>query len=187
MEEEQIRLTPNILKVIGESTKIKILKELSLGPRVPSDISKKLNKSVPTILEHLEKLTNAGLVEKREQPGKKYVFYSLTPLGMELVTNRGKVSIVLYGSIFMFVIGISLFASLFGLGYYNNGISGYAPAVVISSAITPNTTIAANSALVNYQVLSILNLVAIVILVCAFLMLFVYVRKLGKINIRIGD
>lgn len=175
MEKEEIKLTPSILKILGENTKIKILKELSSGPKMPTDISRRLDKSVPTIIEHLEKLTSAGLVKKQEQKGKKYVFYSLTQTGMELITNKSKLSIVLYSSIFLFIIGISLF----GIESYNN-ITLSAAALKSGSAAYPS------SALTNAYVSSSSNIVSVVIIASAFILLLIYVIKLRQINVKIS-
>lgn len=177
MGAEELRLTPNILKTIGENTKMMILKMLSSGPKIPTDISRKLNKSTPTIVEHLEKLSSVGLVEKKVQEGKKYVFYSLTETGRELIFNRGRLSIVLYGSIALFVAGILLL----GFSSYSN-ISYQASAL----AVPANRSTTAVQASIQSTSLAVLNLASIIILILAFVLLFVYIAKLRKIKIRIS-
>jgi len=174
MEEQGIRLTPNILKTLGESTKIKILKELSSGPKIPADISKKLNKSAPTIIEHLEKLGSVGLVEKQERQGKKYVFYALTKTGIGLVSNESRLSIVLYSSISLFIIGISLFA----IRSYSN-INTIGTPMLTSSF--PLSKSASNTPTI------LLNILPIIIIAGAFILLMIYARKLRQMNVRISD
>jgi DNA-binding transcriptional ArsR family regulator len=178
VSDNEVRLTPNIIKVLGDSTRVRILKELSTGPKIPTDISKRLNKSTPTIVEHLEKLSGAGLVEKKEQEGKKYVFYTLTKTGTDLITNRSKLSIVLYGSIIMFLIGISL---LGGQLYYNS-YSTFSAAAIASSPSTSSSTIAS----VQNPFAIFFGALAIAILVCAFILLLLYVKKLRRTNVEIG-
>ncbi len=68
-------------RVLSSDTRIEILRELNRGERTPSFLSARLKKSSPTIVEHLGKLADAQMIEKIEQPGKKYVFYRLTSKG----------------------------------------------------------------------------------------------------------
>jgi len=174
MKKQGIQLTPSILKTLGENTKIKILKELSSGPRIPADISKKLNKSAPTIIEHLEKLSNVGLVEKQERQGKKYVFYALTKTGMDLVSNESRLSIVLYSSMSLFIIGISLF----GIRSYSNISPTEVPLSASSFSLGKSTS----------NILAIiLNILPIIIMAGAFILLVIYVKKLKQINVRLSD
>jgi DNA-binding transcriptional ArsR family regulator len=177
MEEQEIRLTPNMLKTLSEGTRLKILRELSLGPRIPSDISKKLNKSTPTILEHLDKLTRMGFVEKREQHGRKFVFYALTQAGTELVSSKNRVSLALYSSIIIFIIGISFV----GAGFYNlSSVPEYA-ATVQASNVPLSQTLAAS---INQSYL--LGFFGIIILVVALVFWVMYVIKFRQISIRIS-
>lgn len=176
MEEGEIRLTPNMLKALGESTKLSILRVLSSGSMIPTDIGKKLNKSTPTIVEHLEKLRNAGLVEKREQPGKKYVFYTLTETGKELIFNKSRLSIVLLSSVVLFLAGIVL---LISTSYVR--MTPQAAAAVQNSTSASAVPLSASASPVS------LSLIAILILIVAFILLLVYARKLGQLRFRIGD
>ena len=63
-----------LLKVLTSDTRRDILKILSNGYRNPSDLSRMLNKNKSTIVEHLDKMLDAGLVYKIEKPGKKWNF-----------------------------------------------------------------------------------------------------------------
>ncbi len=91
-----MRREEETLKTLNSETRRKIIKELSSGYRTPSDLSRILRKSKSTIVEHLEKLMNAGLVEKKQRPGRKWVFYSLTDRGERLVSPKtNKIIIIL--------------------------------------------------------------------------------------------
>ncbi len=80
-------------------TKIEIMKELSKGQRTPSDLSRLLNKSKSTIVEHLDALISAGMVNRMEKPGRKWIFYSLTKDGYEIIRVRPRIPVfVLVGS-----------------------------------------------------------------------------------------
>lgn len=70
-------------KALSSETRIGILNDLSDVERIPTDLSSRLGKSKATISEHLERLVEAGLVEKMEVPGKKFVYYRITSRGKD--------------------------------------------------------------------------------------------------------
>ncbi|MEM3400004.1 MAG: VWA domain-containing protein [Candidatus Micrarchaeia archaeon] len=74
-------------KALSSETRFDLLKELKEGEKTPTYLSQKFGKSKSTIVEHLEKLEEAGLVEKVEEEGKKFVFYRLTKKGREQMAN----------------------------------------------------------------------------------------------------
>lgn len=78
-----------IYKALSSDTRIDIMNTLLEGERTPTDISSKLNKSKATIVEHLDKLREADLVEKIEVDGRKWVFYRLTPRGKSIIKKGG--------------------------------------------------------------------------------------------------
>ena len=90
MEEPVTIIDRDVLKVISVDTRIDILKVLAEGDRNPSFISRRLKKSDATIIEHLEALQKAGLVKKVEQPGRKWVFYTLTERGKGIISSKSK-------------------------------------------------------------------------------------------------
>jgi len=90
MEEPVTIIDRDVLKVLSVDTRMDILKELSAGDRTPSDLGKKLSKSDATIVEHLDVLCKHGLVKRIEQPGKKWVFYTLTERGYGIVSSKSR-------------------------------------------------------------------------------------------------
>ena len=174
MADEAVRLTPSILRVVAENTKIRILHQLLLGPRIPADLSRKLGKTVPTILEHLATLENAGLVERREQPGRKYVFYALTRTGEALVSSKSRLSIVLYSSIALFVLGISMLT----LGSYPIGHSAFSETAAPAKAALDVGAMSASG-----QSLTVLSAIEIAVFTVALILLVSYLAKSKKINI----
>lgn len=84
----QVHVPVGVVELIDNSTRKQILEELGESEKIPSYFSNKLNKSKSTIFEHLEKMRNAGLVEKIEQHGKKFVYYKITRIGKHLL-RRG--------------------------------------------------------------------------------------------------
>jgi len=75
-------------KALSSDTRIDLLSELGRGDRTPTDLSLRVGKSKATVAEHLDKLVEADLVEKKEEDGKKFVFYSLTRKGKDAL-RRG--------------------------------------------------------------------------------------------------
>ena len=95
MEEPVTIVDRDVLKVLSVETRMDILKELSQGNRTPSDLSKRLGKSGATIIEHLENMAKVGLVKKIEQPGKKWVFYTLTERGYGIVSSKSRKLVII--------------------------------------------------------------------------------------------
>jgi len=94
-----------VLKALVSDTRRDIVKKLSDGDRTPSDLSKMLDKSKSTIVEHLEKLVEADLVEKNEKDGRKWVFYSLTRKGESYVSQKSKQLIIILSTVFISLLG----------------------------------------------------------------------------------
>jgi len=97
-----------LLKALTSDTRRNIVKTLSEGDRNPSDLSRLLKKSKSTIVEHLGKLMKAGLVERNERPGHKWVFYSLTRKGESYVSRKSHRLIIILSMVFLSLIGGSL-------------------------------------------------------------------------------
>lgn len=87
--EQSVGEETELHRVLSSETRLQILNTLMEGERTPTDISAKLNKSKATIVEHLDKLREAELVEKIEADGRKWVFYKLTPKGKSLLRKGG--------------------------------------------------------------------------------------------------
>lgn len=110
MEEPVTIIDREVLKVLSVDTRMNILKELGNGDRTPSDLSKVLNKSNATIVEHLEVLRKSGLVKKIEQPGKKWIFYTLTDRGYGIISSKSRrLVIILVTSVLALVGGLVTF------------------------------------------------------------------------------
>jgi len=96
------------LKILSSDTRLRILNELKDRPTTMSFLSKTLNKHVTTVSEHLEKLENAGLVERNQRSGGKFVFYNLTNKGKRIIEPTLNIKLVLSGaiiSILLFCVG----------------------------------------------------------------------------------
>jgi len=97
------------LKVLASDTRVDILKVLGKRRMTLSELSKKFGMSVSTIKEHLDSLSGAGLVDKKDE-GRKWKYYELTGKGEGLVKP--------VQTQFYIVLGFSLlllFSSVYGI------------------------------------------------------------------------
>ncbi len=78
MEEEELKVSKNLMKTLTVDTRANILKSLEKRPMTASELSRKLGKHVTTVSEHLDILRNTDLVERVERPGRKWIYYKLT-------------------------------------------------------------------------------------------------------------
>ncbi len=115
----KIELDKSSFKALASETRIEIIKTLSQKSMRVTDLSKEIELSKPTILEHLRKLEESGLVEKEKQ-GEKWIYYSLTKKSENLLEPKinTRVKILIVTSI------ISLIGGLTQLFNYLNHING---------------------------------------------------------------
>lgn len=73
------------LEVIGEKWSLLIVRDLLRGPQRFTDLLRYLGGITPKWLTlRLREMEAAGLVEREQQPGRREVWYSLTPRGRDL-------------------------------------------------------------------------------------------------------
>lgn len=75
-------------RALSSTVRAELLAELEDTEKILTDLSVKVGRSKATTLEHLEKLAEAGLIERVETPGKKFVFYRITRSGKEALRSR---------------------------------------------------------------------------------------------------
>lgn len=143
MEEPVTIVDRDVLKALSADTRMDILKELSEGNRTPSDLGKKLKKSDATIVEHLEGLRKVGLVTKIEQPGKKWIFYTLTERGYGIVSSKKRRLVIILSTSLLALVGSSIsFGKYFFQPTFFGEMLAKSPQteeVVRDTAITANT------------------------------------------------
>jgi DNA-binding transcriptional ArsR family regulator len=108
MDEKPLSLSKDVLKVLSVDTRVEILKALNERQMTASELSRRLGKHVTTIDEHLNHLKEAGLVERLEIAGKKWIYYRLTRNGRSIIQPKSYTNIVL-------LLTISLLAIITGL------------------------------------------------------------------------
>ncbi len=94
------------LKVLGADTRQNILKELKERPHTASELSRHLDKHITTIKEHLDLLMEAGLVDRNEREGRKWVYYSLSRKGEKLFKSSYSWVVILGLSLVCILAGI---------------------------------------------------------------------------------
>lgn len=94
------------LKALSADTRQDIIKLLGKRPHTASELSKKLNKHVTTVSEHLTTLEKSGLIRKKESTNK-WVYYALTDKGERIFKPT-------YYS-WIIILSLSVLALVFGL------------------------------------------------------------------------
>jgi DNA-binding MarR family transcriptional regulator len=77
-----------IERLLSNGTRAGIMDELSIADKIPTDLSMRLGKSKATVVEHLDALVCAGLVERIQTQGRKFVYYRLTQKGKQALLRR---------------------------------------------------------------------------------------------------
>jgi len=80
----KITLDQESFRALASDVRVEVLKRLDARRETVTDLSNLLALSKPTLLEHLEKLQNAGLV-KRIDEGRKWIYYELTDKGRKIL------------------------------------------------------------------------------------------------------
>lgn len=76
------------VKALSSPTRLEILDYSLKSEATPTKISRELGKSKSTVSNHLEKLTEAGLLEKDSEEGRKRVVYRPTSRTKAIVKGR---------------------------------------------------------------------------------------------------
>lgn len=105
MEEEKITLDRESFKTLASESRIDILKGLKERRKTLTELSKELGLSASTVKEHMEKLSQDGLIKQKDD-GHKWKYYELTGKGKEIL-NPGETKIWLI-----------LSASVLGMFYF---------------------------------------------------------------------
>jgi DNA-binding transcriptional ArsR family regulator len=112
----KITLDMNTFKALASDTRLDILRALDGNKMGLKDISQKTKLNKATLHEHLTKLTEAGLVKKKEREGHKWVYYKLTWKGEGLLHPENSRIVVLFTTTF-----ISLFLGIVFLFQFIKG------------------------------------------------------------------
>lgn len=104
----KITIDRKALFTLASETRINLLKELDKKRMTQSELSKELDISKTAVKEHLDKLEEAGLVERSEE-GRKWIYYQLTGKGKYVLHPASKITITLMLSAAIAAIGGGFF------------------------------------------------------------------------------
>lgn len=92
---DDITLDRETFKALASDTRLLVLKALDERQKTLTELSKQLELNKSTLLEHLEKLESAGLVQKVEQDvERKWVYWQLTWKGRRIL-HPGSIKVAL--------------------------------------------------------------------------------------------
>jgi DNA-binding transcriptional ArsR family regulator len=98
-------MTREVFEALVSETRITILKKLDQRAMTVSELARELGIAKSAVHEHLAKLAEAGLVEKRDA-GRKWVYYHLTPKAKGILHPERRVRIlVLLSSALLTLLG----------------------------------------------------------------------------------
>ena len=103
---DRVELDKSSFKALASDTRIEIIKYLNKNNMRVTDLSEKMQLSKPTLIEHLKKLEESGLIDK-ENRGEKWVYYRLTDKSRNILEPKSdiRVKILLATSIVAFISG----------------------------------------------------------------------------------
>jgi len=97
----KVTLDMNSFKALASDTRLNILKTLDGKKMSLKDISKATGLNKATLHEHLTKLTEAGIVKRKEREGHKWVYYKLTWKGEGLLHPENTRIVILFSVTFV--------------------------------------------------------------------------------------
>lgn len=97
----KVTLDKNSFKALASDTRLNILKSLDGKKMNLKDICNATNLNKATLHEHLTKLTEAGLVKRKERQGHKWVYYKLTWKGEGLLHPENTRIVILFSVTFI--------------------------------------------------------------------------------------
>src|SRR2546427_5293643 len=106
----KITLDQESFKALASDVRVGILKRLDVRRETVTDLSNLMTLSKPTLLEHLEKLQSAGLVNRVDEGGK-WIYYELSDKGRKILPPE-RVAITLALGIAVALVAIGAFLVL---------------------------------------------------------------------------
>jgi DNA-binding transcriptional ArsR family regulator len=81
----RITLDARTFQALASSTRLTVLRALDERRKTLTELARDLELNKATVHEHLQLLTAAGLVRKRDDEGRKWIYYELTWTGERLL------------------------------------------------------------------------------------------------------
>lgn len=115
---DEIRLDPKMFEVLSSETRRRILVILDAHPFTVSDLSRQTGIQKSALHKHLQVLTDAGLVYRKE-PTNEFVYYDLTEKGKAISGHKPGPGYRIF--LLLAVSVTTLLAGLFGVCLYLEG------------------------------------------------------------------
>lgn len=93
--QHEIKLDSSSFKALSSDTRRKIIKKLGKRRMTVTELAKSLDISKSTVHEHLSRLNQAELVEKKDDD-HKWVYYELTDRGSKILNPNTRTRILLF-------------------------------------------------------------------------------------------
>lgn len=116
-DRDQIDMGRKDIKALSSDTRVEVLKVLSKSRKIAADLAKILDVTPSTMAEHLEKLEEAGLVQRIED-GHKWIYYEITRKGRNVIEPRIPIRLII--TVF---VGLAVAVSLIAGGFFWAGRS----------------------------------------------------------------
>lgn len=81
----KITLDLETFKALASTTRLTVLRALDERRKTLTELARDLQLNKATVHEHLELLTKSGLVKKRDDEGRKWIYYELTWTGEKIL------------------------------------------------------------------------------------------------------
>lgn len=108
----KITLDAETFKALASATRLTVLKALDERRKTLTELSRDLELNKATVHEHLGLLLAAGLVRKRDDEGRKWIYYELTWTGQKILRPEATTT-------FNVLLGLSVLAA--GGGFFMLG------------------------------------------------------------------
>ncbi len=136
-QQDEIIVSKEMLKAVGSETRICILKALQERQKTQSELAAELKLAAPTILEHIDQLEAAGLIERMpEDRERKWKYYRLTKVGRNIIEHK-KMNVVILLSQTFFILAVGLVAVYLFVPSIINGMVGSTGTQSSGSACVP--------------------------------------------------
>src|SRR3989442_12420813 len=107
MDPGTITLDRESFKALASEVRVEILKQLEERRMTVTDLSHAMSLAKPTLLEHLERLQTAGLVNRVDE-GRKWIYYDLTKRGRNILhPHQVKIMLSLAVTLLLFGAGVA--------------------------------------------------------------------------------
>ena len=81
----KVTLDMETFKALASETRLQVLRALDERRKTLSELAREMELNKATVHEHLQLLTGTGLIKKRDDEGRKWIYYELTWRGQRLL------------------------------------------------------------------------------------------------------